>query len=454
MKKVSKFNAAVALGSLTAAVALLAGVTAASAQTAPGSDDATVAGQAAPGGGSFPGSFLIPGTNTSLKIGGIAKWDMIYDMAGGITPDTSQVLIPFAIPLNGSAGYSLHGDLMNDARQSNFSFDARTPTSYGELDVFALMDFFGQQTTYNVNINGTDSWTQRMVYFYGSLGPLMAGQTPSLWFDGDSLPEVVDPTPYVGQNDGLSNRHTTIRYTYAGAGGFSAAFAVEQPNPEGFSAASGATFQAMGLSGGWVRVPDFLGKVSLYQGWGHVSAALLVRDQDVLATGTRFSKTTVGGHISGSLNTFGKDVLRGSFMVGTGLGSYLSDMGSNAGLQVSSTTGSPAVVAAPLAYGLFAGYTHWWTDELRSSVMAGWSHVDLSTSAFATLGTATAIAAAENGLDKRHIGTTANLIWSPVPQVDLGLEYSWVQRETQSATAFISNTGALQRIETMVDFKF
>jgi hypothetical protein len=447
MKKVSKFNAAVALGSLTAAVALLAGVTAASAQTAPGSDDATVAGQAAPGGGSFPGSFLIPGTNTSLKIGGIAKWDAIYDMSSGITPLTSQVLIPFAIPLNGSAGHAIHGDFMNDVRQSNFSFDARTPTSYGELDVFALMDFFGQQTTYNVNINGTDSWTQRVVYFYGTLGPLMAGQTPSLWFDGDSLPEVVDPTPYVGQNDGLSNRHTTIRYTYAGAGGFSVAGAIEQPNPEGFDNTTGATWQNLGLAGGWVQVPDFLGKVSLYQSWGHISAAVLLRDQIVRATGVRLSKTTYGGHISGSLNTFGKDVLRGSFMVGTGLGSYLSDMGSNAGLQVSSLSVNPAVVDAPISYGAFLGYTHWWTNELRSSLMAGWSHVDLSTSAITTVGS-------QNNLDKRHIGTTLNLIWSPVPQVDLGLEYSWVQRETQAKTTLIDDTGALQRIETMAVFKF
>ena len=38
MKKVSKFNAAVALGSLTAAVALFAGAPAASAQQLPGTD--------------------------------------------------------------------------------------------------------------------------------------------------------------------------------------------------------------------------------------------------------------------------------------------------------------------------------------------------------------------------------------------------------------------------------
>jgi hypothetical protein len=454
MKKVNKFNATMALGSLTAAVALLVGVTAANAQTAPGSDDSsTVAGQAAPGGGSFPGSFLIPGTNTSLKIGGIAKWDAFYDMSAGESATTTQVALPFAIPLDGTAGHAVHGSFVNDVRQSNISFDARTPTSYGELDVFALMDFFGQQTTTNVNLNGTDSWTQRMVYFYGTLGPLMAGQTPSLWFDGDVLAETVDPTPFIGPNDGLSNRHTTIRYTYAGAGGLSIAGSIEQPNPEGFAAASGATWQSLGLSGGWVRVPDLVARIRLDQSWGHISAAVLYRDQDVLASGVRFQKSTYGGQVGGHLNTFGKDTLRAVAQFGTGLGSYLSDMSSAAGLQVNTIATTPSIVDAPFAYGLYAGYTHWWTTEVRSSVMAGLSHVDLSGSAFSGL-TAAAAAASENDLDKRHIGVTGNLIWSPVPQVDLGIEYSWIQRQTQSTTAFVSDTGALQRLETMAVFKF
>ena len=96
MKKVSKFNAAVALGSLTAAVALFAGAPAASAQQLPGTDTSE-AGQAAPGGGSFPGSFLVPGTNTSLKIGGFAKWDAIYDASSALSPLASQVVSPTTI---------------------------------------------------------------------------------------------------------------------------------------------------------------------------------------------------------------------------------------------------------------------------------------------------------------------------------------------------------------------
>jgi DcaP outer membrane protein len=392
----------------------------------------------------------------------------------------SQVVNPTAIPLNGTAGHQIHGSFLNDVRQSNINFDVRTPTSYGEMDVFALIDGFGQQTSLNLNMNGVDAWTERVVLFYGSLGPLMAGQTLSLWFDGDALGESVDPTPSVGTNNGLSNRHTTIRYTYAGAGGLSLAVAAEQPNSEGFTnaglplaassvtagltgvvqnvntaavAATGAgLFQNLGLSGGWVSVPDFVARARLDQAWGHVAATGLIRDQIVEATGVRAAKVTYGGELTGHLNTFGKDTLRGEASIGTGLGSYLSDMGSNAGLQLSTVAagaGLSPTVGAPWAYGAYLSYTHWWTDELRSSLAPGYSHTGLDNSIITTN-------TSQNVLDKRHIGLTANLIWSPIPQVDLGIEYDIIRRTTWANLAGTSNTnyGQLQRFETEAVFKF
>src|SRR5690348_11547879 len=133
MKKVRKFNAAVALGSLTAAVALLAGAPDASAQTAPG-------------GGSFPGSFLVPGPTTSIKIGGYAKIVGIYDIKGvpaaAANVGNPDVEVPAAIPLSGSAAAGAHGALRFHARQSNINLDSRTPTAYGDLTIFLTADFF------------------------------------------------------------------------------------------------------------------------------------------------------------------------------------------------------------------------------------------------------------------------------------------------------------------------
>lgn len=489
MKIFNKFNAGLALGSLTAAVALFAGASAASAQTAPatdtsvsaaqgqlaqaapGTDASAVAGQAAPGGGSFPGSFLVPGTNTSLKIGGFAKVAIIDDLssAGG---DASDVIAPASIPLRGSATSSLHGNFRFNPRQSNFSFDVRTPTSYGELDTFILTDFFGQNTANAFgSTSGSNTQNARLVLAYGTLGPLLGGQALSLFFDGDALGETVDPTASVGTNNGLTNRQPQIRYTYAGPGGISVAGSVEQPDVEGIDnsiggfTASSSTFGALGTApttttnaGFAQRSPDFVVRGRWDQAWGHISAAGLVRDMQVITAGAgglpRYSRVGWGGQLSGHLNTFGKDTLRGEALVGQALGHYLSDMGLAAGLETNSggvgPAGSTSAVAAPVSYGVNASYTHWWTTQLRSTVMGGYSKVNVNTSSIITA------AAIQNGLDKMHIGETVNLIWSPVPQVDLGIEYDHITRVVAgpNVAAGVSSRGNLNRVEAMTVFKF
>src|SRR5215475_13798755 len=83
--KIRKLSAATALGSLTASVALLTGMQGAHAQGAPGA-------------GSFPGSFLVPGTQTSLKVGGYIKFDYTYDFSA------QQSIVggagPFGVPFD------------------------------------------------------------------------------------------------------------------------------------------------------------------------------------------------------------------------------------------------------------------------------------------------------------------------------------------------------------------
>ena len=84
----------VALGSLTAAVALLAGLSSANAQSAPGA-------------GSFPQSFLIPGTNTSIAIYGSVKLSFTSNWGSQHVTDTSPSGIG-ATP-NAISGLALNG---------------------------------------------------------------------------------------------------------------------------------------------------------------------------------------------------------------------------------------------------------------------------------------------------------------------------------------------------------
>src|ERR1700722_7811307 len=68
--KTRSAKGAVALGSLTATVALLAGLGSAQAQIGGGQPATPPVAPTGAGSGSFPQSFLIPGTNTSLSLYG------------------------------------------------------------------------------------------------------------------------------------------------------------------------------------------------------------------------------------------------------------------------------------------------------------------------------------------------------------------------------------------------
>src|SRR5216684_2566637 len=358
MTKSRKMSALTALGSLTAAVALLAGAPDAGAQPA----------QA--GGGSFPGSFLVPGTNTSIKIGGFVKIVGIYDLDAR----NGDTIATDTIPMPGSAAHGLHGATRIHARQSNINVDTRTPTAYGDLTTFVLLDFFGQNTSQAEHQSNTQN--ARLVYAYGTLGPFLAGQWVSLFADTDAIPESVDPTGFIGAMDGLDNRQPQFRYT-------------------------------------------------------------------IVAPGVaRASKASYAGQLSGHLNTFGKDAFKWTVAAGKAPGHYLTALGRDSGadgLQFNTATGA---VHAPYAYTINAGYTHWWTAAMRSSLDAGYGKNQNSTSILAS-------AAAQTAADKWQMGGRANLIWSPVPQVDLGVEYDYAQRRVQS-----SLHGNLHRVEIESVFKF
>jgi hypothetical protein len=326
MKKLRNMKAGLALGTFTATMALLSGLSTADAQTAPG-------------GGSFPGSFLVPGTNTSLKIGGYAKLDFIYDFSArnGDTSDPKAIVLDVD-PAKGvatSPNHQLNHALRLHAKESRFNFETRTPTAFGELKTFIELDFFGsaiQQTT-PANNTGVDqsranSELPRLRHAYGTLGPLLAGQTFTLWFDADAYAEILDGGGDVGGVQGQSLRAPQIRYTYAGPSGMSLALSIENPDVTIFqnvnnAAVANAQSTTTTFSNGIDRVPDVVAAARWDQAFGHVRLAGLYRNLRIVnANGTRVDKQGYGVDFSGHLNTFGKDRLGLNAVFGKGVGQF------------------------------------------------------------------------------------------------------------------------------------
>jgi hypothetical protein len=317
MTRKRNFSRAVALGGLTATVALLTGLQAASADELAdlranqellqrridqlaqanvprgGGTPAAYGTEAIPGqaiiGGSFPRSFLIPGTDTSIRVGGQVDETLDWYLTNGTNningsqtttvgitgnlgnmalnqhlqfiPGLQPTITTQAMFNAGPAGSNAvigpgvfvkpglvvptgvgalaanithsrgNGIFTQSPRESRLNVETRTPTAWGESRTFIEMDFagsnpFSTQTLLHVS----DSLVPRLRYAYGTLGGFLAGQANSNFSDPDANPEVLDFGGPAGQA-GLV-RVPQVRYTYAGPWGSAWSASLETPDTD------------------------------------------------------------------------------------------------------------------------------------------------------------------------------------------------------------------------------
>jgi len=378
-------------------------------------------------------------------------------------------------------GHSRSSDWAFSGKQTRFYFDARTPSPYGEVKAYIEMDFAASNTNTILNANNgvTSGYIPRLRQGYATLGGLLMGQTQGTFVDNDADPEILD----FGGTTGSTGRSRTaqVRYTYPLPYGMSVAVAAEQPNVD-FSgpfgqfgtdtnqiptsascaaltqtalttattnAATNITNACLGnpafFNAAQNIAPDFVARWRIEQPWGHLQAGTVVRDL-ALNDGEYVNKSWIGygGSLSGNFFTWGKDNLTWGFAAGEGIGQMISSMGTGAVAtnfggalvgQAFNATDSrsffttnrqlydSAVSGTPITtFGARIGYQHWWTPTLRSTVDFSMEHADVSTYYIGV--------AARNNSNKELNLAHANLIWSPVAFVDLGLEGAWGHRVT------------------------
>ena len=435
--KIRKLNAATALGSLTASVALLTGIQGAYAQGAPGA-------------GSFPGSFLVPGTQTSFKVGGYIKWDYVYDFGqiqninGGSFPFVStQGGVINGVPQG--APLILHGGSQMTASESRFNIETRTPTSFGELKTFLEGDFTnpnGLNNTGSLRVN-SNSYGFRLRQAYGTLGPFLAGQTLSLFRDGAAEAETLD---FGGAQATGVTRQPQVRYTFDFGNGLTWAVAAENNQTQIFNLDTGATKTTFG-AGQADKIPDFTTAVVYNAPWGHLNLHGVVRDiywHNGLPSGTfdASSNSRVGWAVSFSGNynvPIGKDSIAWEAAYGKGAGRYVNSDGPPTPDAFVTPTGSMHNITSWLGS---VNYTHFWTDQLRTNIAGSyWRQYN---------GFATNSSNGSAGLLFRDTyNAFANLIWSPVPQTNFGVEFNREWGKLQDGA-----TGAITRVQLSAQFKF
>jgi hypothetical protein len=364
--------------------------------------------------GSFPRSFLIPGTDTSLRIGGQAA-GYVTRYWKGLQPGTALFgqggsnldrtnggggtgNLP-SIPLNnGSASHSRSSATFFSGNPSRVFVDVRTPSPWGEVKAYIEWDWAQTPATQlGTATTVTGNWTTRFRKGYATLGGLLAGQDSGTLVDSDSEPELVDFGGETGRNG--RSRVPQVRYTFTGPYGTSLAIAAEQATSEfaspvgRFNSDSNAPVSAAcpvgnlaapnldttaclanstAFNAGQDPWPAGVIRGRIAKPWGHLQIGGVLSDVEV-NDGRNFAKQWIGygGAITGDVKPFfgvagpfglpgewAKDDITFGAIIGEGLGGYSRNTdavatnfgGTLGGLNPTTIGGFGGTAAAPCSF--------------------------------------------------------------------------------------------------------
>src|SRR5258706_7241744 len=406
--------------------------------------------------GSPPGSFTIPGTDTAIKLCGYVKLDAIYDHNASEGDLTSIGKIPLTAPgANGNAARR-DGVTRFHARESRGVFETITPSSYGPVKSYFEGDFFGVNGQTSLGVNG---YNFRLRRFFVDGGGFRAGQDYTNFMDPDAGYEILD---FGGPTGFIFLRQAQVRYTTPNTPYGQFAFAAENPEGDFF----GANNPADGNISTNVRnpIPDFTARSAPYRDTWHIALASMMREIQFDTGALGVSKPNAFGYglaFTGDFHGFwGKDRFAWQMTGGEGNGRYLNDNAAAAGVgqnvtntgagqgfgaSLSNAASNAPDIAVETAYGGFATYQHWWTETLRSNFLAGYQRNFANKDNRGGLINANLPFGQNRVLESFHM----NLIWSPIPNANVGIEYIHATRDTTT-----NLSGSIDRIQAAVKYIF
>ena len=252
----------------------------------------------------------------------------------------------------------------------------------------ATLSQIGHQWQMKSNWRTTDFWggDLRLRQAYGSLGPVLAGQAWSILVDSHTAADTVDFSGPVGV---IATRQPQLRLSLPMGKGFTGQAAVEP-------AVAGND------------LPTFLGALRYSSGWGAVNLTGAVGRADV--EGQNVSAHAL--HAGANFNVTDATRLMATLNFTSGMGKMFGG--------ASTVTNAAGKLKAQESMGGFAGISHRWSDTIRSGAYFGWVENDTpdGVSALDVEGT-------NKALQSLHV----NVIWSPVPQANIGFEVMHGWRE-------------------------
>jgi DcaP outer membrane protein len=346
--------------------------------------------------GDFPGSIRIPGSDAAIKFGGRVRTAAVFtfDPLG-----TDDRFLANSIPVGVTTVSGEDKRTNISARASRLNIEFRTPTGAQELRAFFEGDFAGAGNAF------------RLRHAYAQYRGFIVGQTWSTFSD-----------PWVGLEDldfeGVSSeniiRQPLIRYWWNHAPTTRLAVAIETPS---VSITNG---QGVNL------VPDMIARG--YWGGtegGHIQIAGVLRQIRGESTSGVVRSQWGGGASFSGVGEVPVQSLTDRIMFqingGWGIARYINDLNSAGGMDAVFDTTTNTLEVIP-ALGWYVGYEHQWkewksleTMNLRSTIL--WSIVLVDNPGFQP-----------PDAYRRTNRVAGNLVFSPSPRGDVGIEYIYGTR--------------------------
>lgn len=359
---------------------------------------------------------------TKFTVGGMIRTDAMVTKTtdGDIAKGTAgrDFYVPGAIPVGGNAP-----DTYSDAhlKFSRLWFDASTVLDSGDkLGARVELDFFGGALG---NSAATNTYGATLRHAYLTYNNWLVGQTWSNFMDTNALLDAVD---FVGPTDGVAFvRQPQLRYT-------SGPWTVSIESPE-------TTVQPFGggarvIAGDNSAIPDVIARYTHKGDWGHVSFAGMARQlkyEPVI--GNDNTDTGFGAQVSGLVKLGDSTDIRYQVSGGEGIGRYIG----LATVQQDVIADGAGNIDALGGWAGYFGLRQVFTPKVRGNLFYSRSQWDNN------------VAWTGLGVTRKVHSVHANMIWSPVPKLDFGVEAIWGERTLESGT-----DGELMRLHTMARYSF
>lgn len=368
---------------------------------------------------------------SNLTISGMVKVDFIYDLN---EPSGDRINYN-TISTDDS---NVHGQYRIHARESRIGAKYIQDINGKELSAIIEGDFYGGGTN---SPSGSEKISNavnlRLRHAYISYDEWVLGQTWSNYVDVKSFPETLDFSNETGQ---AFIRQALISYQHT-LDSFKFSYSFENPETDIYILEDmfeeGVDFQTID------PIVDFTAKAKYQRSWGHVSLQAVARKMKVYINTKGISEFGYGVGVSGKINLTPQDLLKFHYSQGDGIGRYIQEVAGSSGLIIQSSVdpeNEKASLTLLKAKGGYIGYQHRLGKTLRANINSGFIDIDYSSmkgNAFVSKRT------------KSLISVHGNLIWSVLPNLEIGLEHSIAKLKTVDG-----DSGTIKRLQLSTTFRF